>query len=104
MEFRQLFRFVRMVLRIATSFSVTLFAGFTGSLPMIGSAASTGSHDAVSGSGMARTTFQDPFEQAFSVEVPQGWKVRGDSTATWQCRQWNPFRRRAFFRFFGSHA
>ena len=26
---------------------------------------------------MAWTSFQDPFEQAFSVEVPQGWTVRG---------------------------
>lgn len=26
---------------------------------------------------MAWTTFQDPFEQAFSLEVPQGWKARG---------------------------
>jgi hypothetical protein len=26
---------------------------------------------------MAWTSFQDPFEQAFSIEVPQGWKVRG---------------------------
>jgi len=28
-------------------------------------------------SGVAWTTFQDPFEQAFTVEVPQGWKARG---------------------------
>src|SRR3974377_1340440 len=35
----------------------------------------------VSAEGMGKTqswtTFQDPFERAFTVEVPQGWAVRG---------------------------
>jgi hypothetical protein len=29
------------------------------------------------GAGVAWTRFQDPFEKAFTVEVPQGWTVRG---------------------------
>jgi hypothetical protein len=29
------------------------------------------------GSAQSWTTFQDPFEKAFAVEVPQGWTVRG---------------------------
>lgn len=29
------------------------------------------------GAGVTWTTFQDPFEQAFTVEVPQGWQARG---------------------------
>lgn len=30
-----------------------------------------------SGASLTWTQFQDPFEQAFSAEVPQGWSVRG---------------------------
>lgn len=49
--------------------------GCSGCTPASSSAAT-----AASGAGAAGTTwtsFVDPFEQAFSVEVPQGWTVRG---------------------------
>lgn len=43
----------------------------------VGGCAAAAGASPSSGTGIAFTTFQDPFEQAFSVEVPQGWTVRG---------------------------
>jgi hypothetical protein len=56
--------------------TILFVAGCAGCMSSTGSAIA-GSGGAPGGSGMAWTTFQDPFEQAFTVEVPQGWKARG---------------------------
>src|SRR5579859_1144877 len=78
MGFRQRSCFIRMFSRMVTSVSVIVVAGCMAAMGSAASAGSTG--DAVAAPGdspIAWTTFQDPFEQAFNVEVPQGWKVRG---------------------------
>lgn len=81
MKSRQQSRLVKMVWRMATFFSVILVAGCTACMPTMGSAASARSNGgegiAAGSARMAWTTFQDPFEQAFRVEVSQGWELRG---------------------------
>lgn len=77
MKSRQRSCLIRMVSRMAAPVSVLLVAGWSGYMPARGSAASSGDGAAPEGSALAWTAFQDPFEQAFNVEVPQGWKVRG---------------------------
>lgn len=77
METCQRARFAKAVSPMATALMMILAAASAGCTPPPGSAAAAGDGAAPGGPAMAWTTFQDPFEQAFSLEVPQGWKVRG---------------------------
>ena len=78
MESRQLRSLPRMSSRTTASLFWILVAGFLPCTAAAGSASSPGANGPVAAVSVpASTTFQDPFEQAFSVEVPQGWKVRG---------------------------
>ena len=70
----------RWIYRFALPITVLLGVGATGCSgcsPATGSASATSSTSAAGAAGTAYTTYQDPLEQAFTVEVPQGWKVRG---------------------------
>jgi hypothetical protein len=63
-----------------TFLTLIFIAGCAGCTPSPGSAMPRNAGGDGAGPGRAAiawTDFQDPFEQAFSVEVPQGWKVRG---------------------------
>jgi len=61
--------YVILVLGSAACLSATAYRAFSGNF--------AGDSAATQPAEMAWTNFQDPFEQAFSVEVPRGWKVRG---------------------------
>ena len=65
-------RLAKLALQVATTFSIFTLAGSAGSLPIAVSATTM-----PGGAAVMWTTFQDPFEQAFRVEVPQGWQARG---------------------------
>ncbi|HEY2471906.1 MAG TPA: hypothetical protein VGI45_29240 [Terracidiphilus sp.] len=61
-------RFTKLASRGAAILTVALVAGC---------ATASSAAPASAGPAMTWTAFQDPFEQAFIVEVPQGWKARG---------------------------
>lgn len=59
------------LLAIAALVLILMFCG------CLGSASGQQINPGPTGSKMEWTQFQDPFEHAFSVQVPQGWTVRG---------------------------
>ncbi|HEY1581329.1 MAG TPA: hypothetical protein VGF82_30035 [Terracidiphilus sp.] len=70
----------RWIVRFALPVTALLGIGVTrcsGCAPSTGSAAAMSSTSTAGAARTPNTTFQDPLEQAFTVEVPQGWKVRG---------------------------
>jgi hypothetical protein len=70
-------RLAKLVSHLAAILTAVFVIGSAGWLltPACEAAARPGA--ASSDTAMTWTTFQDPFEQAFSIEVPQGWKARG---------------------------
>lgn len=81
MASRQRRHLIKTFSRAATPFSAILFAGCAACIATSGLAAATRSADlnekAADATPITWTTFLDPFEQSFNVEIPIGWKVRG---------------------------
>jgi hypothetical protein len=60
--------------------SEAAFADILGSVRLTGRPRLTESNSASSGPGIAFVRFQDPSENAFSIDVPRGWHVNGGLT------------------------
>ena len=66
--------FHKLIFRIAVGL---IFIGAAGVSAILASYATAAARSTAPAADLTWTKFEDPFEQAFTVEVPQGWTVRG---------------------------